>query len=203
METKKLIVAVLIASLVGGYIGGLVGGNQSGPLSVGGDSNLDSLILDNEGQTNNDTILTTTRGTAVFGTTTVASSPDGFVAWDDVTTVATGTAKAVFTNTGNPMMCGDESGAIFFDSTGFSPSLVVSMGTSSTATGYSAGLLASTTVATTTDAVVDLTYAAPFRLANGESIVLSLSDITNTAASSTFYSNWGIQFGVQCWTLGQ
>lgn len=142
-------------------------------------------------------------GLTVTGTTTIAKSPDGFVAWDDVSTVATGTAKAVYTNTGSPMMCDADSGAVYFKSNGFSPSLVVSMGTSTSATGYATNLLASTTVATTTTAVVPLTYAVPFVLGNNQSLVVALSDITNANASSTYYSNWAIEMGIQCRTLGR
>ena len=138
----------------------------------------------------------------VNGTTTIARSPDGFVVWDDFT-MSTGTAKAVYTNSGGALLCDDDSGAIYFDSTAFSPSLVVSIGTSTSATGYATNLLASTTIATSSDSVIDITYAAPFVLAYNESLVAALSDITNSIASSTHYSNWIVQFGIHCWAMGE
>lgn len=142
------------------------------------------------------------------GTTTLSSkSPDGFIAWASFT-VATGTNKAVFTNTGGPIMCGDESGMAYFKTNGFTPGLVVAIGTSTSATAYSANLLASTTVATTTAAtgqaqVVDVTYAAPFAVNSGESIVASLSDQVSNASTTYFSRFTSAEIGFQCWALGQ
>ncbi|KKU09803.1 MAG: hypothetical protein UX13_C0030G0005 [Candidatus Woesebacteria bacterium GW2011_GWB1_45_5] len=137
----------------------------------------------------------------VTGTTTIAKSPDGFVAYASFTT-ATGTAKAVYTNPSNDMVCDGRSAYVQAIGTTFAPSLVFSLGTSTSATGYSTNLIASTTVATTTNYFAATTYTSPFRLKSGESIVGALSDITNSEASSTYYSNWTIQAGVHCWTMG-
>jgi len=140
--------------------------------------------------------------TSLNGTTTIARSYDGFVAQDDYT-VASGTAKAIFTNnTGVSMMCDAESGFVDFNATGFSPAFYIAIGTSTTATGYSTNLIASTTVASSTDTVLPFTYALPFKLANTESIVGALSDV-NANASSTHNSNWDVEFGVHCWQMGQ
>ncbi len=145
--------------------------------------------------------ITTSGNLSVTGTTTTTKSPDGFVAYM-VFTVATGTAKAVYTNTSSDLVCDGRSG--YFQGVGstFAPSLIVAFGTSTSATGYSTNLLASTTLATTTNQFFAETYATPFRLLSGESIVGSLSDITNTSASSTNYSNWSMQYGVHCWIMG-
>src|SRR5574343_494174 len=67
------------------------------------------------------------------GTTTIAKSPDGFVAWDDYT-VATGSKKMIYTNSGSDMMCDGSSGAVYANSTGYSPALSVSVGTSTSIT---------------------------------------------------------------------
>jgi hypothetical protein len=138
----------------------------------------------------------------LLGTTTIAHSPDGYVAWDDFT-VATGSAKAVFTNTFGDMLCDADSGSVFVNSSGFAPSLVFSLGTSTSATVASLNLIASTTVATSsTNGVIPFTYNTPFRLKNGESIVGSLADYSAPIASSTNFANWAFQFQVHCWTMG-
>jgi len=142
-----------------------------------------------------------TQGATLQGTTTIVRSPDGFVAWSGYV-VATGTAKAVFTNTGAPMMCDADSGFIRPKGTTFAPSIVLALGTSTSATGHSVNLIASTTVATTTTSVIPFTYALPFVLGNNESIVGGISDYSAAIASSTFFSNWSIEFGVHCWTMG-
>ena len=139
---------------------------------------------------------------AITGTTTIAKSPDGFVAYDDFT-MATGTAKAVFTNNfTSDMMCDSESGFIDAVGTSQSPSIQAAVGTSTSATGYSATLLASTTLATTTSPVFTWTYGLPFKLKAGESIVAALSDNNWIISSSTNYSNWDMEMGVHCWTMG-
>mgnify|MGYP001560881536 CR=1 FL=1 len=135
------------------------------------------------------------------GTTTMTKSPDGFVAYMGFT-MATGTAKAVYTNPSSDLVCDGRSGYFQGVGTTFAPSLVVAFGTSTSATGYSTNLLASTTLATTTNQFFAETFVTPFRLKSGESIVGALSDITNSEASSTNYSNWSMQYGVHCWVMG-
>lgn len=135
------------------------------------------------------------------GTTTVAASYDGYGVYDDFTVTATGTAKAVYTNTYGPAVCTGADGIVWADATGFAPSLVFSLGTSTSATGYSTNLLASTTVATSTDTLIRLTNHA-FILGAGESIVGAISDITNALASTTHMSNWSVQFSVKCRLIG-
>lgn len=140
------------------------------------------------------------------GISYTTNSPDGFVA-NASFTVATGTAKAVYTNnTGSDLMCSDESGAVYTTATGFAQGLAVVIGTSTSATAYSANLLASTTMATTTASTatkqaVDVTYGAPFILASTESITASLGDVVSNA-SSTYNGRRSIEFGFHCWTIG-
>ncbi len=143
----------------------------------------------------------TTNSLTVNGTSTVACSKDGFIASADFT-IATGTAKAKWTNTcgANVMCMGD--GAIYFDSTAYSPQLSASVGTSTSATGASSrGILASTTVATSTDTMLKGMQTA-FYLPIGSSILGELGDL-DTGASSTNYTGWDAEFGFPCWLMGQ
>ena len=87
----------------------------------------------------------------VSGTTTIAKSPDGFVAYMGFT-MATGTAKAVYTNPSSDLVCDGRSGNISKElGTTFAPSLVVALELPLRLRGYSTNLLASTTLATTTN----------------------------------------------------
>ena len=133
------------------------------------------------------------------GTTTISSSFDGFELYDDFT-MGTGTAKVVASNNlGADLICRKNATALYFDSTtDFSPSLQVALGTSTTATGYSTNLKASTTIASTSDQVIDITYASSFLLKIGESIVGALSDTQGTNSSSTNYGNWTGHLKVPC-----
>ena len=146
--------------------------------------------------------LAVTGATTLIGTTTQrAPSNDGFVASRDVT-MATGTAKASFTATGK-MMC--RGGGVYFDATagtGLNPSIIFSLGTTTALLTYGTGLIASTTVATDTDKMVDVTMTATHFLAAGEKIQLGLSDYNGDSASSTYYSNWDVEFGIPCWLMG-
>jgi hypothetical protein len=146
------------------------------------------FTVDNQGS------LTTT------GTTTVAASYDGYFVYGAFT-MATGTAKAVYTNTYGPAVCGGANGAIFASSTPFAPSIRLALGTSTSATGYSTNLLASTTVATSTRTLIPLTSSL-FVLNPGDSIVGAISDITNTEASSTYMANWTVSFSLECRLIG-
>lgn len=201
MNTGKLIAIVLIASVIGGYVGGLVGGNQSDPGSVGGTTNLDALTLDNGS-------FTSITGDNALGTTTITLSYDGFIAHDNVT-VATGTAKGVITNsTGVDWMC--KAGSVYTNGTTFAPSLVISVGTSTSATGdpTAIGLLASTTIASTTDTVINVNawnsgQGSNFILPSGQSILLEIYDGTTGVASSTYFSNWDIDMDFPCWMLDE
>jgi hypothetical protein len=138
----------------------------------------------------------------VVGTTTIAKSYDGFIAYAGFTMATTsGYAEAIYTNSsGVDMMC--STGNVYFDATAaFAPSIAVSAGVSATGV-YSVTLLASTTIATTTDTMTS-TAAAGFYLANGSSIVGNLSDYNSAIASSTYYGNWTAQMAFPCWLVGK
>lgn len=195
------VIVIVIASLA------LVGNNQpkSEDLNLkGGTRFANGISTDSTSPSSGEirtTSLTVTAASTLTGTSTLTKSVDGFVAFDDFS-VATGTAKAVYTNSFSDQMCDAESGFIDAVASGAqAPSLVLSLGTTTSATGYSAGLLSSTTLATSTSPVLPLTYTVPFKLKNGESIVGALSDANGIISSSTNYSNWDIDFGVHCWML--
>lgn len=129
------------------------------------------------------------------GTTTISNSYDGFQAYSAVT-VATGTVTTL-SRTGSPIMCDGGNGALYFNSTAFSPSLKVSVGTTT-----EVDLLATTTIATTTDTVVQLKNSKYVVGSGGTIFNVYLADITNTEASSTYYGNWSVELSDNCWILG-
>ena len=182
-----------------GAPGNMLAENYDPYLKYNGGFNTELGITNSGGFTQSGS-ATLSGANTLSGTTTMAKSPDGFVAYMGFT-VATGTAKAVYTNPSSDLVCSRNG---YFQGIGstFAPSLVVAFGTSTSATGYSTNLLASTTLATTTNQFFQQTYASMFRLKSGESIVGALSDISNSEASSTYYSNWSMQYGVHCWIMG-
>ena len=146
--------------------------------------------------------LAVTGSTLLNGTTTIPCSYDGSVAQANFTTSATGTAKASLTNTcGAALMC--QGGNAYFDSpTSFTSSIVLAIGTSTSATGYATGLMSSTTIATTSDTALNVYSGNPFILPIGNSIVGALSDYNTTGASSTYYGNWDAEMGFNCRLMG-
>lgn len=146
--------------------------------------------------------ITATVGNTSLGTTTIARSYDGFMAGGGITpsSVATGTVLTLYTHAGGPALCNATQGMLYADSTAFSPNLVISIGTSTSAAYLPPGLVASTTLATTTDLVVK-PNASPFRMNAGDRITAFLSDgIAN--ASTTNFANWDIEFETHCWLIG-
>lgn len=140
------------------------------------------------------------RGTTltITGAATISESYDGAVNQSDLT-IATGSPAATITNsTGVDMMC--QGFAMYFDSDAFSPSLTVGLNESSTGAGGN-NLLASTTIATTTDQVVG-SSTLEWVFEAGNSVVALLGD-TNSNASSTYFSNWDVELAIPCWLMGQ
>jgi len=146
----------------------------------------------------------TLSGTNTFnGTTTVLASYDGFVVQPTVS-YATGTVNALYTNTtGKVIMC--DAGGVYADSlsTSLGRNFKVSMGTSTVTTGAGINLLSTTTVATTTDSFLWLTYTKPFVLGLGESIITWFADVDANASSTYFTSTyWRVQPAIFCTLLG-
>lgn len=139
-------------------------------------------------------------GTSLLtGTTTLSSSVSGMVTGGHYTVTATGTPVTLYTNSGTPKICDTHTGYFYVKSTGFSPSLVFTVGTSSAAV-PTTNLIASTTVATTTTSYYHpSTNGNSFLLNTGDSIVAEAGNVTNdTLASSTYYGNWSVEFGLWC-----
>jgi hypothetical protein len=180
------IAVVFIVAVIALFSGGSVSTIVKNVPFVGGTTNYDSLSLSND--------LT------VSGTTTIARSFDGFVIYDDFS-LATGTSKAVYTHAGSPAYC--QEGVLYATTTNgtynLAPSLIFSLGTTSSATGYSTNILASTTMATSTGRIVPL-YSG-FVLRPGDVITGAISDAVSNA-SSTYLGNWQVEFGYHCWELG-
>ena len=191
---------VLVAILV------LVGGNQSDQtLGASGTRFPNGISADTTSP-----IAGEVRGTSstITATSTVGSSPDGFILWDDYTISTTTPVRATLTNNGSPLMCDGDTLAVYSDAqAAFIPSYYFVIGTSTSAA-YSANLVASTTVATSTsatasDAIQSPATTWPFLLPSGSSITLSVGDTQSTVSSSTYYSSWAGELSVHCWTIGQ
>lgn len=116
---------------------------------------------------------------------------------------------ALENNTTKNLICDGDSLYVRSDAiAAFAPSFKYAVGTTTSAissspgsVGYSANLVASTTVATTTDTVLGIAAGWSFLLPIGSSITLSVGDYTAAIASSTYYSNWRGQFGIDCVAL--
>jgi hypothetical protein len=141
------------------------------------------------------------------GILTTAYSYDGFVAGNTNMTIATGTDEFVYTNTtGIDMLCNGSDTSVFASSTlPFTPTIQFAFGTSTSATGYSTNLFASTTIASTSVPIVAMaSKTVNFVLSAGSSIVGSLSDTySGTAASSTYYGGIIVRPSFPCWLMGQ
>jgi hypothetical protein len=133
------------------------------------------------------------------GTTTMQSSVTGTTLGGHFAVSATGTPITLYTNSGTPKVCAAKPSYLYTRATGFGPSLVFSVGTSTGAV-PTANVMASTTIATTTNALVlaQPTLAGAFVLGTGDSLVAIVGDIANASASSTNYSHWGVDFGLWC-----
>ena len=206
----------------------LVGGNQSAPSkNIGGQSHTNGGYVINEDGTDDDSRIEGDTnanllyvdagndrvgiGTAspsstfhVSGTTTIDRSFDGFNAGGGIApaSVATGTAITLYTHTGGPAICDAGQSAFYADSTGYSPSLIWQVGTSTSAAA-SVNLLASTTVATTTDTLIPSSAESLFRLDAGDEITAYAADgSVAPGASTTNLVNWDVEYQVRCWLIG-
>ena len=113
-----------------------------------------------------------------------------------ISTAATGTPVTVYTNTTGPKYCDAHTAFLYVKNNGsFAPSLIWSLGTSTSAVA-TRNLVASTTVATTTTTLI-VPSASPFILADGDELMAIMGDNVNNA-SSTYFSNWSAEAGVWC-----
>lgn len=147
------------------------------------------------------TSLTVTGASTLTGTTSPAQLQ--FPVRGTISTTATGTVRTIYTNTTGPKMCDSHSAFLLVqDASGsFAPSLVFSIGTSTSAIA-STNLIASSTVATSTTTVLPAdAVASTWRLPSNGVITAIFGDITNTTASSTYFSLWTAEFGIVCQEL--
>ena len=205
IATLALVVALGVAMFKGGEVqlsetqlDGLALKVQEGFLGATGTRFPNGLSTDSTspsaGQVRTTTFLST-------GTTTVTESVDGMVAGGTMSTVATGTPRAIYTNTTGPKLCDASLGNLYMNNNGsFSPSVIFSIGTTTGATISSTNLIASSTMATSTDSIFQ-TSSGSFILDNGHAITGIMGDIVNTQASSTYFGNIAAEFGVWCQDL--
>lgn len=136
------------------------------------------------------------------GTSTSAHSPDGYMLYSSFTVSTTTPVRAALTNSYGPAICDGQSLYVFASSTAvFVPAFKVAVGTTTSATLYSANILASTTVGTTTQSILNASTWL-FYLPTNASITLSVGDANSAVSSSTYYGSWTGQVGVHCWTAG-
>lgn len=142
--------------------------------------------------------LTTSGSLTATGTTTLTQSVDGLMIGGTMSTAATGTARTLYTNTTGPKVCDSSTGFLYVKNNGsFAPSVKFSFATS-TGSVPGTNLLASTTIATTTTAVVQAIDNTLFVLPDGASIIGIMADYNTTGASSTYFGNLSAEFSVWC-----
>lgn len=196
---KGILAGVVALLLLNGY-GLFIGGGVGTPFIEDYDPFVKTYGINTEKDITTTGTVTgvaaTFTGTATFATTTVTTSPDGFTVGGTISTAATGTVRTLYTNSTGPKLCDASTSFLYVNNNGsFSPSLVFSVGTSTTAIA-STNLVASSTVATTTDQVVQPTSA--FVLAQGDLITAIMGDHNTTGASSTYFGNVAAEFSVWC-----
>ncbi len=155
------------------------------------------------------------RGTTFLSTatTTIANSFDGFTVGGSVV-VATGSPITLYTHSQGIALCSNHTAYAYWDNTGdFAPDLTFSVGTTTTAGTAVTNLIASSTVATSTTAtgldriILADTLTDRFIIRAGELITMIIGDttdsiVTDPTASSTNFSNWDVEFIVDCVNIG-
>jgi len=196
-----LIGIVLISMLVGGnnqpvqIQGDPVGSGTRFPNGLSADGTSPSA-----GQVRGTTLTVT--GAATIATTTITKSFDTFMIGGSISTAATNTPRTIYTNDGAPIFCDSSTAGAFWDSTDYSPAHQFSVGTSTSNAAPSASLIATTTVATSTDTVTPTHRDLLFIMNKGDTVVALTADDSDTGASSTNFSAWTAEFQVECWSIG-
>jgi len=137
----------------------------------------------------------------VTGTSTFAQSVDGLVVGGTFSVSSTGTPTTIYTNTTGKKYCDADTAYVYAKSSAFSPSLQLSIGTTTSGTLPTANVIATSTIATTTTQVVKGATGNSFVLGNDETLNVLFDDITNAEASSTYFGNWDFEAGVWCQDL--
>lgn len=148
----------------------------------------------------------------VTGTTTIARSVDGFVAGGFLTDSGTTTpVQTIYTALSNIACDANTIGLHVISQAVFIGVQRISVGTTTSSGGATDNLIASSTIASTTNAFIIEgfgrdTNGASFVMQTGDRIQISLADgeapaNTSSAASSTNYASRDIEFGIWCWNL--
>jgi len=176
----------------------MVGNNQPSAVLGGGTRMVNGISTDSTSPNAGEVRTTTLNVTA---TTTIDKSYDGFVLSNSFT-IATGTVAALsYLNANGDMSC--QGGAAEFTHTGYVQSFQFAVSTSTTAhIGLSGGVVASTTVGTTTSATTNwYNVATPstWRWPQGTYLNAAIYDNGHTGASSTAYANLSGKMRIDCW----
>ena len=145
------------------------------------------------------TSLTVTGASTLTGTTSPTQLK--FPVGGSYTLSATGTVITLYTNTTGPKLCDSHSAFWLFQNNGsFAPSLIGSVGSSTSAIA-STNIIASSTVATTSTTIIPAdALASNWRLAQGD-VITAIIGQQNDAASSTYLGRWSGEFGINCQEL--
>jgi len=194
---KYLIIGLLFGVLITAVVSIVVVKSLQEPLGGSTSATFTAANLVSNGTITSAGTFTASAASTFTGTTTVAQSVDGLVVGGTISTAATGTVVTVYTNSTGPKFCDADTSFLYVKNNGsFAPSLVFSLGTSTSAVA-STNLVASSTVATTTTTLL-VPSGHQFILAQGDVLTAIFGDITNTTASSTYFSNWSAEAGVWC-----
>lgn len=188
MEKFHILLGTIAAILI--MLTALIIQQYQGP-SLAGVTNFDSLTVGEA--------LVVDGLSTLTGTSTVTQSVDGLVVGGTLT-ISTTSRQTLYTNSTGPKFCTQSVSALHVATMqAFAPSLIFAIGTSTSAANPEVNLIASTTVATTTDTLVDAASDdSNFILKTGETVVSLIADYMTTGASSTYYGNWNAEYFLWC-----
>lgn len=210
MSKSTLALALAVVAIVLGALGLVGGDSQSGQLiGASGTRFPNGISADSTSPAVGEvrgTDLTSTDDVVVgddltvSGKSAVAYSDDGFMASGSFT-MSTNTPTASWTNSsGYDLFCTGVGGVInakIVSGAAYAPAVNLSFGTSTAAGTPGENLVATTSLATTTERII-LPSTHAFVLANGEAFGGMISDHNKAIASSTYYANWDIDWAIPC-----
>mgnify|MGYP001558152134 CR=1 FL=1 len=158
-----------------------------------GDTNLTNIVLSGD--------LTVDGASTQTGTSTVTQSVDGIVVGGTLTISTTTGRQTLYTNTTGPKLCDTDIGGLVVNRIGVNqaPAIIFSIATSTSSALPGTNLIASTTIATSTDTIVRVTDRN-FILANNDTLMGLIAD-TNANSSSTNFGSWNAEYSVWCTDL--
>lgn len=213
MNKKYIVigVAAVVVILIGVFIAGLVGGNQPAeqtetpnPIGSVGSRFPNGIAVGFGASITTAGEFVTTQLSRFTGTTTVSHSYDGFMVGDEFS-VGTETPQTIYTHTAGPALCNASFSGAFVDSTGDNAALQFAVGTTTAAGLSSTNLIATSTVATNTDAYLLPTGSFFFQLNTNDVITATWGDGDSSAgdtnASSTTWTNLDSEYQIGCWLI--